>query len=105
MGHLDQAAIDRVRDEVWPEPRNSDELHDALVELGFVTAEEGTEWQQFFAELNNERRAAVLTTGTVGGSPAMSAEREQSLLQEPSSMSAPDGAPAGETPAVPVRAS
>ena len=36
MGKLDQAAIDRVRDEVWPEPRNADELHDALVELGFV---------------------------------------------------------------------
>src|ERR1044072_6861804 len=28
MGKLDQAAIDRVRDEVWPEPRNADELHD-----------------------------------------------------------------------------
>ena len=35
MGKLDQAAIDRVREEVWPEPRNADELHDALVELGF----------------------------------------------------------------------
>ncbi|HEU5132293.1 MAG TPA: hypothetical protein VFT26_09330, partial [Pyrinomonadaceae bacterium] len=52
MGKLDQAAIDRVRDEVWPEPRNADELHDALVELGFVTIEEGIPWQEFFAELN-----------------------------------------------------
>ena len=64
MGKLDQSAIDRVREEVWPEPRNADELHDALVELGFVTEEEGAGWQQFFAELNADRRAAVMTAGT-----------------------------------------
>jgi ATP-dependent helicase Lhr and Lhr-like helicase len=64
MGKLDQAAIDRVRDEVWPEPRNADELHDALVELGFVTEQEGASWQEFFAELNADRRAAVMLTGT-----------------------------------------
>ncbi|HEU4794404.1 MAG TPA: DEAD/DEAH box helicase [Pyrinomonadaceae bacterium] len=60
MGKLDQAAIDRVREEVWPEPRNADELHDALVELGFVTEQEGADWQEFFAELKADRRAAVL---------------------------------------------
>jgi len=64
MGKLDQAAIDRVREEVWPEPRNADELHDALVELGFLTEAEGAGWQDLFAELNADRRAAVLTTGT-----------------------------------------
>ena len=61
MGKLDQAAIDRVREEVWPEPRNADELHDALVELGFVTEEEGATWHEFFAELKNDRRAGVLS--------------------------------------------
>jgi ATP-dependent Lhr-like helicase len=55
-----------VRDEVWPEPRNADELHDALVELGFLTEAEGAGWQEFFAELNGDRRAAVMTTGTLG---------------------------------------
>jgi ATP-dependent Lhr-like helicase len=64
MGKLDQAAIDRVRDEVWPEPRNADELHDALVELGFLTEAEGAAWHEFFAELNADRRAAVMSTGT-----------------------------------------
>ena len=64
MGKLDQAAIDRVREEVWPEPRNADELHDALVELGFLTEPEGEGWKEFFAELNADRRAAVLTSGT-----------------------------------------
>jgi ATP-dependent Lhr-like helicase len=60
MGKLDQSAIDRVRDEVWPEPRNADELHDALVELGFLTEAEGAPWEQFFEELKSENRAAVL---------------------------------------------
>ena len=45
MGKLDQGAIDRVRDEAWPRVENADELHDALVELGYVTSEEGAEWQ------------------------------------------------------------
>src|SRR5256714_234714 len=83
MGKLDQAAIDRVRDEAWPRVENADELHDALVELGYVTAEEGSEWQQFLAELQKDRRAAVLqvgteigVTGTAGVPPAMSAQRE-----------------------------
>lgn len=58
LGKLDQAAIDRVREEVWPDPRNADELHDALVELGFV--EITNEWQEFFNELTADRRAAVL---------------------------------------------
>ena len=61
LGKLDQSAIDRVREEVWPDPRNADELHDALVELGFV--EERAEWQQFFDELKADRRAAVLIPG------------------------------------------
>ncbi|HEV7743902.1 MAG TPA: DEAD/DEAH box helicase [Pyrinomonadaceae bacterium] len=60
MGKLDQGAIDRVRDEAWPRVDNADELHDALVELGFLTESEGSEWPNFFNELNNDRRAAVL---------------------------------------------
>ena len=37
---LDQAAIDHVKSEAWPIVRNSDELHDALVCLGFITEAE-----------------------------------------------------------------
>jgi ATP-dependent Lhr-like helicase len=105
MGKLDQGAIDRVRDEAWPRVENADELHDALVELGFITAEEGVEWQQFLGELQNDRRAAVLQintgtapTGTAGVSPAMSAQREQVDYSTVSG----DAAKAGETPAVSV---
>jgi len=106
MGKLDQAAIDRVRDEAWPRVENADELHDALVELGFITSEEGAEWRQFLGELQNDRRAAVLqaitgtaATGTAGVPPAMSAQREH---RDHSNMSG-DATNAGGTPAVPVR--
>jgi ATP-dependent Lhr-like helicase len=64
IGKLDQAAIERVRDEAWPQAENADELHDALVELGFLTESEGDEWGQFFAELRSDRRAAVLRPGS-----------------------------------------
>jgi ATP-dependent helicase Lhr and Lhr-like helicase len=59
LGKLDQAAIDRVREEAWPQVENADELHDALMQLGFITAEEGrrNDWQGLFDELVGERRA------------------------------------------------
>lgn len=41
IGKLDPTAIARVRAEAWPDARTADELYDALVVLGFMTAEEG----------------------------------------------------------------
>ena len=40
LGHLDAAAILRVREEAWPDAANADELHDAMVWLGFLTEAE-----------------------------------------------------------------
>ena len=37
LGRLDAAAIERVRDEARPDPRDADELHDALLTAGFLT--------------------------------------------------------------------
>jgi len=64
LGALDLAAIERVRDEVWPDVGNADELHDALVELGFLTADEGRAagWEQYLNELAANRRAAVFAS-------------------------------------------
>src|SRR5262245_47133259 len=61
LGKLDQAAIDRVREEAWPQAENADELHDALMQLGFIAVAEGLKygWQALFAELANDRRATV----------------------------------------------
>src|SRR5689334_25156858 len=50
LGRLDPEAIARVRTEAWPDPANADELHDALVWLGFLTAEEaasGEGWEDW----------------------------------------------------------
>src|SRR5437016_6198915 len=65
LGKLDMAAIERVRGEAWPQAENADELHDALMQLGFVTIEEGrkNDWQGLFDELLSEGRASVLKSG------------------------------------------
>jgi len=74
LGRLDQAAIDRVREEAWPQAENADELHDALMQLGFITVAEGqkNDWRGLFDELVAARRATVLTSrsdppATAGG--------------------------------------
>ena len=59
IGRLDPEAIARVRTEAWPDPANPDELHDALVWLGFLDAEEApTAWRDWFAQLAGENRVA-----------------------------------------------
>ena len=40
LGALDQSAIDRVRDEVRPETRSADELHDTLMTIGYLAESE-----------------------------------------------------------------
>ncbi|MGZ8393118.1 MAG: DEAD/DEAH box helicase, partial [Gemmatimonadales bacterium] len=46
LGALDLAAIERVRDETWPDVRDADELHDALLTSGFLTEIEGLSGQE-----------------------------------------------------------
>jgi ATP-dependent Lhr-like helicase len=81
LGALDAAAIDRVRQEAWPEAETADELHDALLTLTFITAAEGSRsgWEPLFAKLVEAGRATLLPladlrsaapAGGVGQSPA-----------------------------------
>ena len=74
LGALDPAAIQRVREEAWPDPRDADELHDALLTAGVLTAAEGEEggsgagasggrWQGFFEDLCATGRAGRLEAG------------------------------------------
>jgi ATP-dependent Lhr-like helicase len=65
IGRLDPEAIARVRGEAWPEAVNADELHDALVWLGFLTMDEvqaQAGWSDWLAALSRDRRATRLQT-------------------------------------------
>ena len=61
VGQLDGKAIDEVREQAWPEARDADELHDALLTL--VALPPTTEWSAFFETLAQGRRATTLVHG------------------------------------------
>jgi ATP-dependent Lhr-like helicase len=66
LGRLDPEAIARVRTEAWPDPQNTDELHDSLVWLGFLTEDEAarqTEWASWLEALSRQKRTARLHAG------------------------------------------
>src|ERR1017187_179755 len=58
IGILDPEAISRVREEAWPQPSNAEEVHEALLWMGYVTAEESRPWQAWLDELAAAGRVA-----------------------------------------------
>jgi len=58
LGRLDPSAIERVREEVQPDPRDADELHDLLMTVTGLRAKE--EWQPWFDELVEYRRVVTV---------------------------------------------
>jgi ATP-dependent Lhr-like helicase len=56
LGALDPDAIARVREEAWPQPSTPEEVHEALLWMGFVTVEEGREWQEWLDALAGDGR-------------------------------------------------
>ena len=74
LGRLDQAAIDKVREEAWPTVRNADELQDAMQVLGCIlesevktehanglTDESNQPWLPLFKKLAKDKRACRVT--------------------------------------------
>src|SRR6478672_6538755 len=59
LGRLDPAAIESVREQAWPQARNADEMHEALMGLGCVTDEEAQihGWDGWVASLARHHRA------------------------------------------------
>jgi ATP-dependent Lhr-like helicase len=56
IGALDPAAVERVREEVWPQPESVEEVHDALLWMGFVTDAEAVDWQAWLNVLASHHR-------------------------------------------------
>ncbi|MEA2708022.1 MAG: ATP-dependent helicase Lhr and Lhr-like helicase [Phycisphaerales bacterium] len=62
LGALDPAAVERVRQEAWPQPETAEEVHDALLWLGFVTDQEAATWTTWLMALAEQNR--VIHTDT-----------------------------------------
>ena len=84
---LDTDAIAKVVDEARPEWRDADELHDALLTTGFLTADDDTVRSEAFTALARAGRAAVgrvpPKVEAIGGGPGgllIAAERLPELL-------------------------
>lgn len=70
LARLNPDAIRQVCAEAWPEINNAEELHDALMILGIMLESEGlgknphtADYYEHLAQLMEEGRAAVITTG------------------------------------------
>jgi ATP-dependent Lhr-like helicase len=81
LGTLDSDAIEQVCAQAWPEASNADELHDALMLLGFITAEEAqAAWRGWLKDLSTARRATLLKPQEGGQVLWVCAERMALLL-------------------------
>jgi ATP-dependent Lhr-like helicase len=98
LGRLDPEAIARVRTEAWPDAADAEELHDALLWLGCLSADEVQgvpEWGGWLAALAQENRVARLETQQAVL--WVAAERlKQFLVLWPAACHSPDIAPAME---------
>jgi ATP-dependent Lhr-like helicase len=62
LGKLDPDAIARAIGELKPEPRNADELHDALMSFGFLTQEEVLPFASSLEVLFKDKRATKIAS-------------------------------------------
>ncbi len=56
LGALDSDAVARVREEAWPQPESAEEVHDALLWMGYVTDAEAADWLPWLQELSSAGR-------------------------------------------------
>ncbi|WP_425287793.1 Lhr family helicase [Pseudomonas borbori] len=71
LGALDAEAIDAVRQQAWPEVRDADEMHEALMSLGAISqaeAQANSDWPAWLAQLGKGKRATCLQ---LDGAPAL----------------------------------
>ncbi len=56
IGALDPAAVERVREEAWPQPESAEDVHATLTWMGYVTDEEAEAWLPWLRELAASQR-------------------------------------------------
>ena len=59
LGALDPDAVRRVREEAWPQPSDAEEVHEALLWMGYATEEEARPWAPWIRDLADQRRIAL----------------------------------------------
>jgi ATP-dependent Lhr-like helicase len=78
IGKLDAEAIQRVRDEAWPDAANADELHDAMLWLTFLTEDEVARhpgWRELISALVKQKRVTGVFTPPAAAASAPAAAR------------------------------
>lgn len=78
LGRLDPEALESVRIEAWPRPRNVDEMHEALNSLGVVTDDEvdsNGSWDEWLGALADAGRATRLSMAAGSDGLWVAAER------------------------------
>jgi ATP-dependent Lhr-like helicase len=56
IGALDPSAVERVREEAWPQAENAEDVHDALLWMGYVRDDEAAGWAGWLASLATQGR-------------------------------------------------
>ncbi|MHC5063904.1 MAG: DEAD/DEAH box helicase [Planctomycetota bacterium] len=61
IGALDPAAVERVKQEAWPDPRDAEELHESLLWMGFLASDEVDRvWRPWLDELKKQGRVELV---------------------------------------------
>ena len=60
---LDPEVVTQVREQAWPQPRDAEELHEALRWMGFIAADEvdsSVSWKEWLSQLQHDRRVLLV---------------------------------------------
>lgn len=60
LTRLDPGAVEQVQREVWPDPRDAEELHDALLSCAYLTQTEAFPFKPWLESLSSQGRACCL---------------------------------------------
>ena len=59
LAALDPEAVARVVEEAWPDPRDAEEVHEALLWMGYLTQAEAAPWQPWLGALASAGRVVL----------------------------------------------